>query len=240
MRRHGVPYAARLQFGQTHLELAGTFLEDVVHDELVDDTVVALLQLAGSHAVCLERALASVDGNPLRLVLLVCRGGVQVELGRIGSILALEGHLLVSAAHVESLLEFQFIFLPVNRHDAVSTDVDDAQFTVVEEVGSLQRVDGVQRKFFGGRYGTAEDEAVVHGVSHVNLVGDHNFFHREGAAQTLRVVVLHVLRVAGSLDGVVHLGRGAQCSHAHHDGKCQSFHSHIIMCFFTCSCFRML
>ena len=91
VRRHGVPGSTRVELGQTELQLAGTFLEHVVDDELIDGTVVALLERTyrtpyGS----LERTLTTIEGNPLRLVVLVSRSGVQVELGRLLGILGAE------------------------------------------------------------------------------------------------------------------------------------------------------
>ena len=72
--RHGVPGSTRIELGQTKLELTGAFLKNVVDDELVNGAVVALLKRAyGTPDGSLQRTLTTVEGNPLRLVVLVGR-----------------------------------------------------------------------------------------------------------------------------------------------------------------------
>ena len=79
--RHGVPGSTRVELSQSELQLAGSFLEHVVDDKLVDGAVVALLQRAyGSPDGSLQRALSTVEGDPLGLVVLVGGGAVEVEL----------------------------------------------------------------------------------------------------------------------------------------------------------------
>ena len=113
MRRHRVPDGTRIQLGQSELQLAGTLLQHIVHDELVDSTVVGLLY--SSHRSpdgSLQRAATTVEGDPLGLVVLMGGSRVQIELGWILRILRTELHFLVhvvvfadmTTSDVESLL----------------------------------------------------------------------------------------------------------------------------------------
>ena len=112
------------EFGQTHLELARTLFEHIVDNELVDDAVVALLHLACGETIGLDRAFASVDGDELGLVGLVGCSGVEIEFGGIGSVLAAEGHFLVAAAYIESVLEVELVVLAVDIDNAVATYIN--------------------------------------------------------------------------------------------------------------------
>ena len=88
VRGHRVPGSTGIELGQTELQLAGSLFQYVVDDELVDSAVVALLQRAyGSPDGSLQLTLASVEGHPLRLIVLMRRGRVEVELGGILRIL---------------------------------------------------------------------------------------------------------------------------------------------------------
>ena len=218
VRRHGVPDGTGVELCQTELQLAGAFLEHVVDDELVDGAVVGFLD--GSHGSpdgSLQRTLTAVEGNPLRLVVLVGGGRVQVELGRLLGVLRAELHLLVhvlvladvAAADVEGLLRREGILLAVDDDDAVAgTAVDDAELTVVHEVLLLdgfvdvetQLPEILQRQRRVDGHGTAEDEAVVVGIGEQDGVWRHDLLHDEALTEQLRVVVLHVFRMAGGLE----------------------------------------
>ena len=96
VRRHRVPHSTGIELCQTKLQLTGALLQHIIHDELIDGAVVGFLD--GSHRSpdsSLQRTLTSVEGDPLRLVMLMGSGGIQVELGGILRILRTELHLLV-------------------------------------------------------------------------------------------------------------------------------------------------
>ena len=249
VRGHGVPNGSRVQLGEPELQLAGTFFKHVVHNQLIHRAVVGLFGGAhGSPYGCLERAFPSVECNPLCFIVLVGSGRVQIELGRLGSILGTELHVFVhilargnmSATDVEGLLGREGIFLAVNHHHTVAlTAVNNAEFAVIEEIllldvgvyieSQLKKVLELQSLGYG--HGTAIDEAVVVTVGEVNLIGLHHLFHHETVAQGLRVIVLHVLRVAGCLELHILLGLNAQ--RAHQKGKTKNcfFHWFIVFLF---------
>ena len=202
---HGVPYAAGLEFGQTHLELTGTLFEHIVDNELVDDAVIALLHLASGEAVGLDRAFASVDGDELGLVGLVGCGGVEIEFGGVGSVLAAEGHFLVTAAYIESVLEVELIVLAVDIDNAVATYINYTEFTTLEEVFGLEGVDGLELHDFGHGHHAAVDETVIHGVGEVALVLLHDFGHHEAFAELSGVVMLNVVGMTGAEHCIVGL-----------------------------------
>ena len=142
--RHGVPGSTRVQLCQTELQLAGAFLQHIIDDQLIHGAVVALLQGTDwSPHGSLQRALATVEGNPLRLIVLMGSSRVQVELGGIRGILRAEQHLFVhvlvladvSASDVESLFRRERIHLAVNDDLSVTqTTVHDTNLTVIEEI----------------------------------------------------------------------------------------------------------
>ncbi len=226
---HGVPGSTGVELGQTELQLAGAFFQHVVDNEFIDGAVVALLQRThGAPHGSLQRTLAAVEGDPLCLVVLMGRSRVQVELGGFLCILRAEEHLLVhvlvladvAATDVEGLLGRQGILLAVDDDPAVAlAAVHHAEFTVIEEILVFDAGVDIEAQFgevlqfqvFRHRHGTAEDEAVVVRVGEMNLVGLHHFLHDEAVAQRRRVIVFHVLRVAGRLKLHVLLGIGSQC-----------------------------
>ena len=99
--RHGVPGAARSQFGHAHLQLAAG--SDLVDQQTVDGTFVALLEGAHVHD---DGVLL---GNLLAGIFLVGGSGVEVELGGVLRIEALEDDVSVAPADVECFLEFQLV-----------------------------------------------------------------------------------------------------------------------------------
>ena len=214
--RHGVPDRTRFELGQTHLELAGAFLEDIVDDQLVDDAVVAVLHLTCGEAVGLKGTLAAVDGDELGLVLLVGGCRVDVEVGGLSRILALEDDVLLATAYIEGVLEVEFIVLAVNGHDAVTSDVDNTELPAEQEIRSLERIDGLELQGLGCGNSTTEDETVIHRVCEVDLVIDHDLVHHECLAKPLGVITLDILGIAGSLDLVVDLSGYTQgCKNCH-------------------------
>ena len=236
MRRHGVPCCSRVQLCQTKLQLAGAFLQHVVHNELIHRAVVALFQRAnGTPYGSLQRTFTSVEGNPLRLVVLVGSSAVQIELGWFLGILRTEKYLFVhvlvltdmSATDIESFLRRKCILLTVNDYHAVAlAAVHHAELTVVKEIlvldsrvyieSELEEV--LQFQCLCDRHCAAKDKAVVVRVGKMNLVGLHHLLHHKTLTQRLGVVVLHILRMTGRLEFHVLLSTYGEC--AQHESHC--------------------
>ena len=160
MRGHGVPHAALLQLGQSHLQLTGSLLQRGIHNQLVDGTLVALCQCSqglflstddGSLQRLYLTVLTSVQCHPLGLVVLVGSSGIQVELGRLLGILRTEDNLLVgvdilavlvlaqpSTTDIQCLAVSQGVLLSVYDDNTVATRIDDTQLTVTHEVVGTQ------------------------------------------------------------------------------------------------------
>jgi hypothetical protein len=229
VRGHGVPGSTRIQLGETKLQLTGTFLKDIVDDELIDGAVVTLLQGADrSPNGSLQRALTTVEGDPLGLIVLVGSGTVEVELGRLGSILRTEQHLLVdililgnmATTNIQCLLGREGILLTIDDNNAVAlTTVDDTNLSVVEEILVLdawiyveaQLGEVLQLQGLVDRHGTTEDKTVVVGVRQVNLIGLHDLLHDKTLTKGLRVIVFHVLWVTGRLETNVLVTNSTVC-----------------------------
>ena len=66
----------------------------------------------------------------------MCAGTVHVELGRVRRICARKHDvfvvLIVGPAHIECLLEPQFIGFSVDGHRTFTADIDDAELAIVE------------------------------------------------------------------------------------------------------------
>ena len=230
MRGHGVPHAALLQLGQSHLQLTGSLFQRGVYNQLVDGTLVALSPcsqgfLLSTHDGGLQRlyltVLTSVQRHPLGLVVLVGSSGVQVELGRLLGILRTEDDLLVrvdvlavlvlaqpSTTDIQRLAVSQGVLLSVYDDNTVSTRIDDTQLTVTHEVVGTQLRMRLQLQVLVHRHSTAKDEAVVHRIRQVNLVSLHHLLHYKTVTQCLCVIVLHVSRMTGRLEA-----HGLLCRH---------------------------
>ena len=124
--RVGVPHAARLQDGQAHHQLAAPAHRRV--DVLVDRAHVAGLGAA-------EPARVGVGPGDVRhRVGGVGRAAHEVELGRLGRVLALEADGLDAHAHVQAVAVGQGVGLAVQQDAALAAQVDHAQFPAVQEV----------------------------------------------------------------------------------------------------------
>ena len=75
-----------------------------------------------------------IGGNQLSNIGLVGRSRVDVELGGIGSVVALESYFLISAAYVKGFLILHGVFLTVYSNHSVTAGIDDTQFAAFEEV----------------------------------------------------------------------------------------------------------
>ena len=236
MRRHGVPGSTRIELCQAQLQLAGTFFQHVVDNEFINGAVVALLQRTnGSPNGSLQGTFATVEGNPLRLVVLMGSGSVQVELSGFLGILRAEEHFLVHVltladvptADIECFLRRKRIFLTVNDDPTVTlAAVYHAELAIVKEILVLNTGVNIESEFeevlelqvFRHRHGTTENKAVVVRVGQMNLVSFHHLFHHETLTKRLRVVVLHVFRMAGRLE--FHVLLGIDIERAQHESHC--------------------
>ena len=228
VRRHRVPHTTLLQLCQAHLQLAGTFLQRGVHNQLIDSALVRLSQCAQrTRHRSLQRlnlaVLSAIQRHPLRLVVLMSSGRVNVELGRVLRVFRAEDDLLVrlnalavlilaqiAASDVKRLLGSQRILLTIHNHHTVSGSVDDANFSVVEEIRGTKLRKSLQFQVLSDRHGTTEDESVIVRISQVNLVCHHHLLHDKTFTESFRVIVLHVSRVASCLEIHLHLCR---CTH---------------------------
>ena len=129
VRRHRVPYSTRIQLSETQLQLTRTFLQHIVHDELVNGAIVSLLYSSyRTPYSSLQRTLTSVEGDPLSLIVLMGCGRVQIELGRILRILRAELNLLVhililtnmATTDIKSLLRREGILLTIHDDYAIA------------------------------------------------------------------------------------------------------------------------
>ena len=223
MSWHSVPYRTWLQFSQTHLELVSTttlnFAQYRAYNQLVYNTVVAIFHLSVCIRLCngiLLRISLLVCSNQLSNIFLVSRSRVDVELSRISRVVALESYFFLATAYIKTFFKLHRIFLAINGNNPVATYVDNTQFTSVEEMFSLQFIKSFQLQHLVYWHGTTKNQTIVQCISYIDFVWSHHFFHQERFTQTFSIVMFYILRVASSLNFVVHLGVSRECGKSHH------------------------
>ena len=193
---HRVPGAARGELGHAHLELAAG--DHFLDQQAVDRALVALLQGTEVHH---DGVLL---GDLLDAGLLVSGGGAEVEVRGLRGVEAAESDVAVAAADVDGLLVGNLVLLVTDFHDAGSADVDDADLAALGEIFGAEDFRGLEDEFLIDGDGAAGDDAVEHGIDHVDLAGNHDVLHEVLLADALGVVMLRV-HVAGRLtDGAIH------------------------------------
>ena len=195
MCRHGVPDRAGGQLGHTHLQLASG--QHLVDDHLVDVALVRHLQRShvGHDGILLRNLAAGI--------FFVSRRRVEIELGRLRSIVAGEGHVAVAAADIEGLLEVEVELLVADAYRSGATHVKDAHLATCGEERGAQRVDGLQGEHLADGHGTAHHHTVVHRVDHVHLVLCKDALDEEVAAYSLCVITLGILGMRSIADFVI-------------------------------------
>ena len=124
---------------------------------------------------------------------LAVRGGrAEIEMSRLGGIVALECDMAVAAAYIQSLLIFEMILFFAHDHSTRTSDIDNAEFTALGEVIGAKDFRSAQKKIFLHRNGTSGDDAVEHGVDHVDLIGHHYILHEIFLADALSVIVFRI------------------------------------------------
>ena len=144
---------------------------------------------------------------------LVSTCAVHIELGWSLCILALHYNFLGSLTHIECLLESQVETLAVNRDAAVTTHIDNAQLTVVEQAAPvitlrevhIEGCDGGKRQRRRSGHGTTHEETVDRGIGPVHLAGHHHFFDEKLATKAAGVVAHGILGVGRIAHTVVRI-----------------------------------
>ena len=137
-------------------------------------------------------------GHLLHSSLLVGGGGAEVEVGWFPGGIALESDVAVSAAHIQGFLVFEMILFLPYHHCACTADIDDAELAALGEIVGTEDLRRAQKQVFLHRHRSSGNDAVEHGVDHVDLIGYHDVLHEVLLADAFRVVVFCV-DVAGRL-----------------------------------------
>ena len=182
--RHGVPGAAGLKLGHSHLKLAAG--HDLLDEQTVDGALVGFFEGAEMHHY---RILL---GHLLDSGLAVGGGGAEVEAGGLVGRVAPEGHMAVAASYIECLLVVEMILLITDEHASGTAYIDDSELTALGEPFGAQDVRGAQQQLLLHGHGSSGYDAVEHGVYHVDLVGCHDLLHQIFLADARGVIVLRV------------------------------------------------
>ena len=118
----------------------------------------------------------------------------------------------VSTTDVDGLLELQVVALAIDSHGTLTTDVDDADLTVVEQtffVRSLlciERCDARQRQRLCCRLGSPNEETVKERISPVDLTGYEDLLDKVFLTQTVCGIVLGIYWTGGIAHIIVCIG----------------------------------
>ena len=184
VRRHGVPGAARSEFGHPHLQLAAG--HHLLDQQAVDRTFVALFEASQMHHHGIFL------GHLLHSSLLVGGGGAEVEVGGVPGGIALESDVAVSAAHIQGFLVFEMILFLSYHHGACTADIDDAELAALGKVFCTKDLRGFEFQGFPDGHCPAGDNAVYHGIDEVDLAGFHQVLHQIFLAYAFGIVMFRV------------------------------------------------
>ena len=186
--------------------MAGTDTSYAIDDQLVDHSVVALLQ-----ATRLD-VIGILQGYLLGRIGLMSAGTVHIELSRLGSILAAYLDALGTTTYIESLLESKCIFLAIYGNGSLATDIDDTQLTVVEQILLIVCLIGIKRsdrselQRSGCWLCTTDEETVEHSVGPVYLTWSEHLLDSELTAETVGCIMLGIHRIARITNVIVSVG----------------------------------
>ena len=192
MSRHGIPYRTLLQLCYTHLQLASTNASHTIDNQLMDNTVIALLQATSLDVVGI------LQSHLLVWECLMSASTVHIELSWLSCILAAYLDVLGTTTYIESLLETKSIFLAIYGNSTLTTDVDDTQFTVVEQILlivwliCIKRSDRSQLQRSSCWLCTTNKETVEHSVCPVYLTWSEYLLDSELAAKAVCCVMLGI------------------------------------------------
>ena len=131
-------------------------------------------------------------GDLLDSGLPVSRCGAEIEMGWLGSIVALEGDMAVSTADIEGLFIIKMIFLFPDFHCPGATYINDSKFPALSEIISPKDLRGGEEKLLLNGNGSTGDDAVEHRIDHVDLVRSHDLLHKIFLTDPGRVVMFGV------------------------------------------------
>ena len=232
MGRHGVPYRTRSKFGKSHLQLVCTAVfhsfQNIFYNQLVYDTVVAVfhfsVMVGNAQSIFFRIGLLKfgIGCNQLSNVRFVSRSRVDIEFGRVGSIVALESYFFIATTYIKSFFILHGVFFTVYGNYSIATGVDNTQLATFEEVSDFrtQLTESLQFQYFVYRHCTSVNQTVIEGVSNIDFVRSHYFAHHKRATETLCVIMLYVQWMAGCLHSVIYLGGSRNCGCTQHQGNC--------------------
>ena len=124
--RHGVPYTARSQDGQSHHQLATADAFKV--NVFVNGAFVGRFNRAHLHgrSFFLEQASSGI--------VLMRRGRKQVIIRRSSAVDAFKNDLFIFFAHVEASHKGQFVHFVTYFDSAIAAHVDDAQLSSFQKI----------------------------------------------------------------------------------------------------------
>ena len=193
MRRDGVPYIARLNRIDAHLELVALHGAALVNVLLHNARARRRLIAAGVELGFLRR-------NMNRGMLFKGKKARHIELCRPFRVFAGKDHILCAAADVRAVLEVHIHDLAIGDDLSFSTNVDDAHFACLKEVLLPDLILRLQTDLVADRHDTAENKAFVKAVRQHSLVGSEHRLNQDPVADLLRCQGFQLKRGNAVLD----------------------------------------
>ena len=172
----------------------------------MDNAVVTFLQATSLDVVSILQCYL------LGRECLMSASTVHIELSWLIGILAGYFNILGTTTYIESLLETKCIFLAIYSNSTFTTDIDDTQLTVIEQVLlivwliCIKRSDRSQLQRSCCRLSTTNQETVKHRVSPVYLTWSKNLLDGILTTKTVCCVMLCIHWVACITNIVISVG----------------------------------
>jgi hypothetical protein len=110
----------------------------------------------------------------------VSRCGEEEEEGGFVGVFAFEDDLLYAFAGIEAIQLVQLVRDIIDKDPTLSADIDDTEFTALEEEIGAEFGMGAEGQLFFYGTGAAEDHAVVMGIDQADVIRLHQAFREKG------------------------------------------------------------
>src|SRR6185312_14866881 len=186
MRRHRIPDAARLEYGEPHYEL--TALNAVGMDIFIDGARIGSLRRTGLHG---HRLFLWEE---LYWIFRMRGRGQAIKTGRTRRVVAFKNDLPNALTRIQTFQPPDGVRLIVRIDLPVTADIDDADLPALQKEIGPQLGMGFQPEPLFCRAGAPDDDAVVMRIDEMHGIRLHQAFGEESAPQLFGAHALYFLR----------------------------------------------
>ena len=194
--RHCVPTACWVQLCHTHGKLAT--LANCWVNKLVDNTFVEVCGIA--HCNVVSTVLCDVNS----WVRFVSWATVDVEFGRVSTIVGAENNFLCAKADVHTFLVTNCVLYAIQHDNAIATNVDNAHFASFEEVVGCKFFGCAKNKVAVNWHCATGNDAVLVRICKRNFVSNKYLFDEVVFAKCCGIVVFGIFWMIAVTDVKFH------------------------------------